>query len=367
MTLSNLKGKKVLLRVDFNVPFIKNKITDDYRICAELATIKDLLLKGAQVFIIAHLEQDGQSPHLDFVVADLQRRLKTKVRFIKGKVPLKPESFKEKIVFFDNIRLNPGEKNNDALFAKKLASWGDFYIDDAFGAMHRQHASIVGVPRLLPSALGPLVKNEMRELSRAFKPKKPFLFVLGGKKFDTKEPLISKFLESANYIFLCGALANTFLRERGYQIGKSVADDTKIPKNILWHKKIILPSDAIVLRGHQRITIPIETVRASDMISDAGTDTSKRLSLIAKTAKFILWNGTLGICETGFCEGTKKFADAIGRSKAYSIVGGGDTVAAIRQMKLEKNFDFISTGGGAMLEFLAKGTLPGIEALKKHK
>ncbi|MEK9175463.1 MAG: phosphoglycerate kinase, partial [Patescibacteria group bacterium] len=203
------------------------------------------------------------------------------------------------------------------------------------------------------------------ELAKSFKPKKPFLFVLGGKKFATKEPLINKFLKNTNYIFLCGALANTFLRERGYNIGKSIADDTKIPKKILWNKKIILPSDAVIARAGKKINISIDQLCVGDAIYDIGRDTSKQLAKLAQTSKFILWNGTLGICEIGFYEGTKQFAKAIGKSKAYSIVGGGDTISAIRQLKLEKNFDFISTGGGAMLEFLAKGTLPGITALEK--
>jgi phosphoglycerate kinase len=361
------KMKRVLLRVDFNEPVKNKRVLDNFRILSHKPSIEYLVRKGWQIFLIAHLDYGGKTPHLDFLAKYLAHFLKTKVTFVKGRISAVPRSIKEQIVLLDNIRLNPGEENNSSDFARKLAKWGDVYVNDAFAVSHREHASIVGLPKYLPSQSGPLLRSEILNLSKAFKPQRPFLFVLGGKKFETKEPLIRKFLKKADKVFIGGALANSFLCQRGIEIGKSDHDDTKIPKNILNHKKIILPEDVYVLRGNKRKIISIGEIRPDDFVYDAGPNTLKKLGGLVFRSKFVLWNGTLGFCEDGFVYGTKTFAISLGKSKAFRIVGGGDTVAAIRQFKLTKNFDFISTGGGAMLEFLATGTLPGIDALKKKR
>ena len=341
--------KKVLLRVDFNVPLENGKIADDFRIRVCLPTIKSLLKKGHQIFLITHLEVDGKTPRLDLVHKALGKLLGIKIGLVWGKLPPRPQNFSERVVLFDNIRLNAGEKANNLAFAKQLAAWGDYYINEAFAASHRTHASIVLLPKFLPHHAGSLFKSEVRELSKFFKPKHPFLFVLGGKKFETKEPLISRFLKNADAIFVGGALGNTFLAGRNVDVKKSKIEKARISQHIISSPKILLPEDWVMESGK---------------IYDAGPKTIEMLSGLAQKAKFILWNGTLGLCEKGFDKGTRDFAKALGKSGAYRVVGGGDTVAAIRKMKLEKNFDFVSTGGGAMLEFLAKGTLPGIEALK---
>lgn len=361
----NLKNKRVILRVDFNVPISKGKISDDFRIKSTIPSIKYYLAQGAKVLLVTHLEDNGASPHLDIIAKYLERMLKTKIRYIKGKIPVYSQEFPEKIILFDNIRLNPGEKENDSGFAKKLSKWGDYYVNEAFSASHRKHASIVSLPKILPHEAGPLFKKEVVELAKFFKPKRPFLFVLAGKKFETKEPLVNKFLKHADAIFIGGALGNTFLKLRGMPIGASDFESIKIPEKILRNNKILLPEDAIVERNGKKKTVLLNEIEKKDLIYDAGPRTVKILSGLAKNAKFVLWNGTLGLCEEGFDFGTRGFANTVGKSKAFRLAGGGDTVAAIRKMKLEKNFDFISTGGGAMLEFLAKGTLPGIEALKK--
>lgn len=346
----NFKGKRVLLRVDFNVPLSGGRIADDFRIRASLRTINGLLKKGAKVLLLTHLETDDKTPSIGAIASRLEKLLRTKVRFIKGNIPEEPCDFPERVWLFDNIRLNSGEKKNDDSFARKLSKWGDYFINDAFSASHRKHSSIVGLPKFLPGELGPLMKDEIKNLSKFFGPAHPFLLILGGKKFKTKEPLISKFLAKADAIFIGGALANTFLKKRGIDVRKSKIEKVKIPADILWSPKIFLPEDWEFGGG---------------AIYDAGPKTVKALSELAIRAKFVLWNGTLGLCEKGYTFGTLEFGRALGRSKAFRLAGGGDTVAAVRKMKLEKNFDFISTGGGAMLEFLAKGTLPGIEALKK--
>lgn len=357
--------KRVLLRVDFNVPLDDGEVADDFRIRAALPTIKSFLKKGYQVFLLTHFEENGKTPHLYALKKAVESLLRLKIGFIDGEVPLKTETRDEKIVLFDNMRLNLGEKENDLKFAHRLAAWGDCYINEAFSASHRRHASIVRLPKFLPSSIGLLFTKEIENLSHFFKPKHPFLFILGGKKFETKEPLICRFLNSADAIFVGGALGNTFLNQRGLSAGKSKVENEKIPKEILWSPKIFLPEDAIVTRSGKKKTVAINEVKPSDLIYDAGPKTIQAISQLALKSKSILWNGTLGLCEKGFDFGTRELGKALGKSKAYKVAGGGDTVAAIRQMHLEKNFDFLSTGGGAMLEFLAKGTLPGIEALKK--
>ena len=327
--------KKILLRVDFNVPMKNGKIADPFRILSHIPTINYYIKKNYEIILISHLEQNGKTPHFGLIRKFLEKKLG-----------------RENFILLENLRLNPGEKKNDLSFTKKLASFGDIFVNDAFGSSHRKHASIVGIPKFLPSRLGPLFKKEIKELSRAFKPKHPFLLAVAGNKFETKEPLISKFLNKADFIFVGGVLANTFLKQRGNDVGKSFVENIKIPKNILWNKKIILPVDFNIKNGK---------------IYDSGTATAKILENLVKKSRFILWNGTFGLCEKGFLFGTKSFAESLGRSKAYKIVGGGDTVTAIHKLGLQKNFDFISTGGGAMLELLATGTLPGIDAIRKSK
>ncbi len=340
--------KKLLLRVDFNVPIKNGKITDSFRILSHIPTIKYFLKKKYQIFLLSHL--GGAIKHFDLVHEFLEKKLRQQIFFLKGKIPIKPPRFKEKLILFDNLRLNSGETNNDIKFSENLASFGDIFVNDAFGSSHRKHASIVGLPKFLPSQLGPLFKKEIYELKKSFDSPHPFLLVIGGNKFSTKEPLISKFLNKADHIFIGGALANTFLKQRGEFVGKSFIENIKIPKNILWNKKIILPIDFNIKNG---------------IIFDFGPASVKILKNLAKNSKFILWNGTLGLCEKRFIFGTKSFIEALKKLEAYKIAGGGDTVTVIHQLGLAKNFDFISTGGGAMLEFLANGTLFGIDAIRK--
>lgn len=360
----SIKDKHVLLRVDFNVPLKEGKIADDFRLRMEVDTMRDLLEAGARhVSILTHLEQDGEIPHLDPVREWLEKILRTPIQFLRGEIPATIRPARQ-IILFDNLRLNPGEKANNPEFARHLASQGDFYINDAFSASHRKHASIVGVPKLLPSALGPQMEREVRELSRAFSPQHPFLLILGGKKFATKAPLVERFLALADSVFIGGAIANTFLHKLGLPTGASLVEDVTIPDELLKNSKIILPQDVVVERGAGRFTVPAKDVQAGDLIYDAGPETLRNLTEVMRKARFILWNGTLGLCEKGYEAGTRALIQEFGALGAYRIAGGGDTAAAIRNLQRESNFDFISTGGGAMLEFLAQGTLPGIEAIR---
>ncbi|OGF74495.1 phosphoglycerate kinase [Candidatus Giovannonibacteria bacterium RIFCSPHIGHO2_02_FULL_46_20] len=376
MILRHLRGKRVLLRVDFNYPF-------EHRIAATIPTIQALLARGARVVLISHLDTEGASLiaaehhisarkafHLDFAAKALKKRFKDLV-YICGRIRRPPRDFFSKhparLFLLDNLRLDPGEEHNDARYARTLASWGDYYINEAFSVSHRKHASVVGIPRLLPSSFGGVMRREIQQLSRLFHPKHPFLVVVGGKKYSTKEPLVNAFLKNADAIFLGGVLANTFLQQRGFMVGRSEIDRHPIPRSVLWHKKIVLPKDVLVRHRGARKHIAVDEIQSTDTICDIGPHTEDALRRMTKNARTILWNGTLGVCEKGFCDGTRHLAKAVGKSKAHAVAGGGDTVAAIRALKLEKNFNFISTGGGAMLEFLAKCTLPGIAAIEAKK
>ena len=334
------------MRVDFNVPIKNGKVLDDFRIQKALPTIRFLQKKGAKVVLISHLGEDGKASMKP--VADCLKQ------YIKKNVTL-----------LENIRKYPGEEKNDPRFAKKLSELGDFYVNEAFSVSHRKHASIVGVPKYLPSYAGFQLEAEVKNLSKVFKkPKHPFLFILGGAKFSTKMPLLQKYIKIADQIFIGGALANDFLKAEGYTVGKSLVDDTKGIKNILKNKKLILPVDVLVLSGGKFIRRQVDEVQKNDIIIDIGDKSVKMAEEYIKKSKLILWNGPLGKYENGGDKATKKLLKAVAQSRAESIIGGGDIVSIVSEMKMEKKFSFVSTGGGATLDFLANGTLPGIKALK---
>jgi 3-phosphoglycerate kinase len=347
--IENLEGKRVLLRVDFNVPLEHGIILDDFRIKKAIPTIEYLLAKGAFVTIIAHLGKDG-SASIDPIIE----------RFFElSKFP------KEKIKFYPNIRKFPGEEANDAEFAKDLAKEGDIYVNDAFSVSHREHASVVGVSKLLPHYAGFQLEEEVKHLSTAIKnPEHPFLFILGGAKFSTKVPLIEKYLELADNVFIGGALANNFLKTKGYEVGQSLTDESSPEfERILKNPKLIIPADVVVLTGDKLVSKDLTEIKNEDVIVDVGEKTVTLLGTYIEKSKLILWNGPLGKYEVGGEKGTKKVLELVANSQAKSILGGGDTAALVTQMGLEDKFTFVSTGGGATLDFLAKGTLPGIDAL----
>lgn len=348
--IKNLKGKKILVRVDFNVPIKNGKVLDDFRIKKALSTIEFLLGKGAKIILITHLGKNG-SESLEPVIK----------RFFKIS-----KFLKNKISFFENIRKFDGEMKNDFNFAKKLSKLGDIYVNDAFSVSHRAHASIVLLPKLLPSYAGFQLEEEVKNLSLAFKkPKHPFLFILGGAKFSTKMPLIKKYLKLADHIFIGGALANNFFKAKGYEIGASLVDNENYGiKEILKNKKLILPSDVVIKSRNKLINKKINEIKKDEVILDIGEETVRNLMPIIKNSKLILWNGPLGKYEVLNGGATKKVLKLVADSKAESILGGGDTLELIGELNLEKKFTFVSTGGGATLDFLANGTLPGIKALK---
>ncbi|MFA6295716.1 MAG: phosphoglycerate kinase [Candidatus Paceibacterota bacterium] len=364
-------GIKVLMRADFNVPLKNGVVANDYRIRMTIPSIEYLLSKGAVVILMSHLEaDDGSNPSLQ-PVANRLNELGVKVSFIKDYKNayefIESESQKSgKCFLLENLRFFDGEKGNDPKFSKELASLADIYVNDAFSVCHRKHASIVGVPKLLDSYAGLQLEKEISYLSKAFNPTRPFLFILGGAKFDTKLPLFEKFMKIADFVFVGGALANDFLLKKGYEVGESTVSKGDFElSQFLGNEKLLLPSD--VLNEKREVKSVIDFSSTEKMV-DVGPKTLEELREVILKAKSILWNGPLGRYEDGFQDSTLALAKIIGEATendgVESIVGGGDTLAAIATLGIESKFTFVSTGGGAMLDFLANGTLVGIEVLK---
>jgi len=365
-SLKNIKGKVVLVRVDFNVPIKDGKVEDDFRIKKAIPTIKFLREKGAKIVLITHLGKGGES--LLPVASALDKFIKTKfVPDILGKdaCDIIFNMKNKEVVLLENLRNDEGEKSKDINFAKNLAKLGDFYVNEAFSVSHREDSSIALVPKFLPSYAGFQLEKEVKNLSQAFKkPKHPFLFILGGAKFSTKMPLIKKYLKIADNVFIGGALANDFLKAKGYEVGNSLIDGTNYGiEKIIKNKKLILPDYVVVKSNGKLIEKKSNEVCKDDVILDIGSEEEKKLKELIKKSKLILWNGPLGKYEAGGAGFTKKILKLVANSNGESLIGGGDTVALISEMKMENKFSFVSTGGGATLDFLANGTLPGIKVL----
>lgn len=343
------------MRADFNVFDEKGKIEDVYRIKQTLPTINLLKKKGARIILISHLS-DGHGKSLRPIAEFLR------IRFIADRnfnsIKKKTQKIKNgEVVLLENLRNFKGEISNNKKFAKNIADLADIYVNEAFSASHRNHASIVGIPKYLPSYAGLLFQEELKHLRGAFHPKRPFLLILGGIKFKTKIGVLDKFIKVADRVFVGGALANNFLKMRGIDIGKSAFD-----KSVSASRRIKKYSN------NPKIVLPIDFRKENGAILDCGPETIKMLKKLISQSKFILWNGPLGDIEKKkFIKGTIEIAKSIVKSRAKSIIGGGDTIGILEELGILHKFTFASTAGGAMLEFLAKGTLPGIEALNRAK
>jgi len=362
-----LEGKKVLLRTDFNVPVVNGKVKDDFRIQKSLETIRYLISKKAKIILISHLGEEGTETFEGAVTLALNTYIPA--AFVKDIVgDITKEAIAKMsvgdVLLLENLRQEKGEVENDPAFAGALSHLGDIYINDAFSVSHREHASVVGIPKHIPGFAGFQFMKEYQELSKVFSPKHPFVVLISGAKFSTKLPLIEKYLEHADHVFVGGALANTCLKEMGYEIGKSLIDtDVLLPESVIKSPKLIVPHDVLVIDENGKEEIKkIEEIAPGDLIVDASTSAVAGLAEILKDAKMILWNGPLGKGDHTLA--TKMLLNSIRTLAADKIIGGGDTVEVISEMDIpDGELGFVSTAGGAMLEFLAKETLPGIEAL----
>jgi phosphoglycerate kinase len=371
-SIGSLKGKRVLIRVDYNVPLKRGTIVDARRIESSYQTIDAVLKKGGTPVLIAHLGDgtESLSPIARFLTA------RYKLLFLTTDIAdrITAESIeraqKGSVVLLENIRRYPGEEKNTAAFAKALAKLGEVYINDAFSVSHRAHASVVGLPKLMPAYAGFQLVAEVAALSSAFAAKThPFLFILGGAKFSTKIPLIDRFSTRADHMVIAGAILNTFYKAAGFEVGVSVVEsgyDTAI-KKLLHNPKLLLSTDVVVQQGKKTATVSADEVKKTDKIVDIGPESADRIVEKIKKAKLIVWNGPTGWYEEGFDAGTITLAKACATTRGQVIVGGGDTAAVIEKVLKgdagKKKNIFLSTGGGATLDFLSNGTLPGIKAL----
>lgn len=372
-----LAGIPVLVRAALNVPVESGRVENDYRLRKALPTIRFLAERGAKVILIGHLGEQGTETLAP--VAEAMRAFIPRLSFCPETTgPSARRAAREVpaggVLMLENLRRARGEVANDPAFAKELASLADVFVEDSFDTCHRLHASIVGVPRLLPAYGGLLLEEEVAALSGALRPGHPALAVIGGAKFATKERVLETLLAAYDRVFVGGALAHDFLKAEGREIGKSLASgaDAASIKHMLDNKKLVLPIDvravpaeaigALDAKQHVRIA-RADDIRPDETILDAGPATAALLADMARRSHAILWNGPLGNYENGFTDATDAFARAVAASGAHSVVGGGDTIASIERLGLMARFSFVSTGGGAMLEFLANGSLPGIVAL----
>lgn len=382
----DVAGKKVLVRVDFNVPLNdKGEITDDTRITASLPTIQYLLEQKAAIILMAHLGRPkGQvKPELSLapVAKHLGKLLGKKILFAPDCVGEAAQAAASKlkpghILLLENLRFHKEEEKNDMEFAEKLASLADLYVNDGFGVSHRAHASVEGVTHFLPAAAGFLLEKEIQYVGQAVtNPLHPFVAIIGGAKVSDKIGVISNLLDKVDTLLIGGGMANTFLAAQGYKMGKSLVEEDKLDlaKELLAKAKknkvnMLLPTDLVMAAAFapdaEHVTEKVKNLNQAYMALDIGAETSKAYAEALADAKMIVWNGPMGVFEMdAFCKGTEAVAKAVAESRATSIVGGGDSVAAIEKLGLAKRITHISTGGGASLEYLEGKVLPGVAAL----
>lgn len=374
-------GKAVLVRCDFNVPLEGKEITDDRRITESLPTLRLLIGQGARVILASHLGRPkGVTP--EFSLAPVAARLS---ELLGKQVPLAPDCVGDEVramvatmgdgdvLLLENVRFHPEEEANDPAFATQLAGLADAYVNDAFGTAHRAHASTEGVAHHLPAYAGLLIEKEIEFLGRAVNnPKRPFVAILGGAKVKDKIPVITNLLTKVDHLIIGGGMAYTFLKAQGHEIGKSLLDESNLEfcKTLLAEhgEKIALPVDTVIATELSDTaatqSVPVSHIPADHMGADIGPDTLDSFTQIIMNAGTVVWNGPMGVFEmTPFEAGTRGVAEALAASSAITIVGGGDSAAAVEQFGLAEKMTHVSTGGGASLEFLEGKKLPGIEAL----
>ena len=352
--LKELDGKDVILRASLNEPLSSNgKLLSDFRLESALPTILALSKRVNSLHIIAHAGDSSQS--LKPMYKWLKKRI-WKLQFVEPQ-----DYFKEKssgIYLYENLRFFEGEKACDPEFAAKLAKGKDAFVQDAFAVLHREHASVVLLPKILPSFAGFLVEDEIKHLQAALSPQKPSCFVLGGAKISSKEPLLHKMLNIYDKVFIAGALANEALFAKGFSVGQSKIDDGKVSEEILEHPNLILPNRYTMLENGKLRKSDGTDIKANEVIVDAFPS----LSLL-QGVSFLLWNGPLGWYERGFEQGSAALLGQMEIFAPRAYLGGGDTNAIVESLHKEELFAFRSTGGGAMLKFLESESLPGVEVL----
>lgn len=373
----DLTNQRVLMREDFNVPIKNGVVQSDLRIRAALPGIQQALAANAQVILMSHLgrPEAGQYTNefsLRPVAICLQELLQQPVTFIDNWQHVQLNT-KDKLILLENVRFLAGETENSNVLAQQMANLCDVFVMDAFGSAHRAHASTVGVAEYVPAVAGPLLAAEIKALDQVMQnPRHPVIAIIGGAKVSTKLNVLQSLLPLVDVLIVGGGMANTLLAARGYSVGASLCERDLIPnaQNLFklaeQHKcQLALPTDCITNNGEQK---NIDVLGDSDQIMDIGSETRQQFAQLISSAATILWNGPLGVFEDPrFAKGTEHIAKAIANSKAYSVVGGGDTLTVIDQLHLTKQFAYVSTGGGAFLEYVEGKPLPAIMALKRKR
>ncbi|MFZ5559616.1 MAG: phosphoglycerate kinase [Patescibacteria group bacterium] len=376
----NLKNKRALVRVDYDLPLDeKGNILDDFRLKESIPTIKYLIRQKAKIILISHLGRPAgrkiKKFSLEIVVKRLKKILKKKILFSKEiigwdvKKRIEMMNFGD-VLLLENLRFNSGEERNSPRLAGDLAKFGDIFVNEAFAVSHREHASIVEIPQYLPSVLGFCFEKEIKELNKIlFKPERPLTAVIGGAKISNKIKVINKFLRIADYVLIGGALANTIFAKQGFDMGDSIIDKEAfedIEKVNLKNPKLFLPIDLGIWNKDRVYYKDVSDLFKKEKALDIGPKTVDLFCDLINKSKMVVWNGPLGLAEQKpFDMASKAIVKAISQSDIYSVAGGGDTIAFIRGIKKEKIFNHLSTGGGAMLDYLANETLPGLEAIKE--
>lgn len=389
---ADVAGKKVLLRVDFNVPIEDGKVKDDSRIRASIPTIRHLLEQNAAVILMSHLGRPNGKVIESFRLRPVAERLSA---LIRSHVPVTGDALgvgtqdavnrlkPTQLLMLENVRFHAGEEANDPAFAKALASYGEVYVNDAFGTAHRAHASTVGVPQILPGYAGLLMEREVRYLSRLLEsPERPFGAVIGGAKVSSKIAVLENLMERVDTFVVGGGMANTFLVAKGYSVGKSLLERDRVEdaRRILQLAEtrgvqFLLPTDVVVAkevtRGAEHKIVPAHKIPNSWSVVDVGPQSTKAFEEALEATRTVFWNGPLGVFEVPtFGDGTRamaRYLAARADAGATVVVGGGDSVAAVEELKLTDHFTHISTGGGASLEFLEGKELPGFAVLRDRE
>lgn len=380
---ADFRGKRTLVRVDLNVPLEDGKISDDTRIQAILPTLRVLLDQKARVILVSHLGRPKDAPDPRFslapVAAYLSALVEEPVHFVPATIG--PEAKKAveqlregEVLVLENVRFDPREKKNDPEFSKELASLADVFVSDAFGTCHRAHASVVGVAKLLPSYAGLLVDKEVQAFSKlqGDAVQRPFVALLGGSKVSDKVPLVENLKDTVDRFVVGGAMAFCFLKAQGKNVGKSkveedaVAEAGRILK--LLGDRIMLPTDVVVAPEFKEdspaTVVSVDEIPGDQMGLDIGPETSKAYAALLAEAGTVIWNGPMGVFEMeAFSQGTRAVGEALASSKAFSVVGGGDSAAAAARFELADRMGHVSTGGGASLEYMSGVELPGLAAL----
>jgi phosphoglycerate kinase len=382
--LSLGRGQRVLVRVDLNVPLEDSVITDDLRIATALPTLEWLREKDVAVVVAGHLGRPKGAPDPQYSMAPVAARLG---ELLGQEVPLAPRVVGAAVepyvasleggdvVMLENLRFEAGETKDDPAFATNLSELADSYVNEAFGASHRAHASIVGPPRVLPSAGGRLLFREVKTLSRLLEAgEHPFVAVLGGAKVSDKLGVIDALLERCDAILVGGAMMFTFLLARGHSVGDSLVEPEMVDecRRLLETGRVRIPTDVVVaeeiIDDAEARVVSVDAMPAGVKGLDIGPETADAFAAEIGDAALLLWNGPMGVFEVApFAAGTRAFADAVARCPGFTVVGGGDSAAAVRRFGLGDRIDHVSTGGGASLEFIEQGDLPGLKALRESK